>query len=183
VSDDTVKLDEETERLLDRVKFRRDPATGEAVPRDLSELTPTEAVEILRMLRDAAEFGREATSEASKTARKLYSSVSERISEDMPDVAKLLNEETALTIAVDAAQRVQGKYEAELAKVKPLAYAGIAVAIYLVSMAAGGLVVLAVGAGARARCFLARRSLHDIAGGVLSWPADVLDGSKRNATK
>jgi len=179
VSDDPVKLDQETERLLDKIRFTRDPATGEAVPRHLSELSPTQAVEILRTLRDAADFGKEPKSEASKIARKLYSSFSENISEAMPDVAKLLEEETALIIARDAAQRMKEKYEAELAKVKPLTYAGIAVAIYLVSLALGTLVVLIVGVALALFAFWRSVLCMTSRAAFTYWLADVLEG-KRN---
>jgi len=177
VSDDTVKLDEQTERLLDKVRFKRDPATGEAVPRDFSELSPTEAVEILRTLRDAAEFGKEPTSEASKLARKLYASLSEKIGEAMPDVVKLLNEETALIIARDAAQRMQEKYEAEHANVNALVYAGIAIALYLVSMAVGSVVVLAVGTAVTLFAFWRSALCMTSRAAFYSWLADMLAGA------
>ncbi len=173
------KLDEEAERLLDKVRFTRDPVTGEAVPRDLSQLRPTEAVEILRTLRDAAEFGKETTSETSSIARKLYASISEKTGEAAPDLVKLLNEETALKIAADAARRMQEKYEAELAKLNPLVYFGAAIALYLVSMTVGTLVVLAVGAAATVFAFW--RSLPCVTSRVAfyRWLADVIEGTKQ----
>ena len=179
MSDGPVKLDEETEKLLDKIRFKRDPATGEPVPRDLSELSPTEAVEILRTLRDAAEFGKKPTSEASDVARKLYSSLSEKIGEAMPDVAKLLKEETALTIARDVAQMAQEKYEAEIAKVNPVVYAGIGVALYLISMAVGTFVVLAVGAAATLFAFWRSVLCMTSRAAFYSWLADLIEGRRR----
>jgi hypothetical protein len=130
-------------------------------------------------VRQAAEFHKDPPTKANLIARKLYGGISEIFKQQLPEVAKLLEEETALTIARDAAQRMQKKYEAELAKVKPLVYAGIAVAIYLVSMAVGSLVLLVVGAAATLYAFWRSVLCMTARAAFYSWLADVIEGRRR----
>jgi hypothetical protein len=172
-------LDEESTKLYDYLKFKLDPATGKMLPRDLSQTNPVEAVEILRTLRQAAEFHRDPPSKSNLIARKLYTSLGEILRQQLPDVAALLEKETALIIVRDAAQRMQEKYEAELGRVNPLVYAGIAVALYLVSMAVGSFVLLAVGAAATLFAFWRSVLCRTWRAALCAWLAELLEGRRR----
>jgi hypothetical protein len=170
-------LDEESERLYDWLKFKDDPATGNRVPRDLSD--PVEALEVLRTVRLAAEFHKEPPTKANLIARKLYEGIGELFKQQLPDVAEILEKETALVIVRDAAQRMQDKYRAEVAKVRPLVYGGIAVVLYLVSMAVGRLAVLTVGAAVMLFAFWRSLLCTSSRAAFSVWLADMLEHQQR----
>jgi hypothetical protein len=173
--------DQETINLLNQIEFRKDPTTGTAVPRDFSRLSVSEAVELLALLRKAAEFGKEPPSSANTLARKVFAVINEKLREVDPKIPRLMEEEASLTVARDAAQKVYEQYLSEKARFgKPLVYCGAAIALYLVSIAVGSLVV-AVAGGLIALWAFGRSTLcRTFRAAMYVRLADMLDGSRRN---
>jgi hypothetical protein len=147
------------------------------IPRDLSKLSVGECVELLRMLRKVAEFGKEPPSSANTLARQLFAVINEELREIDPEIPRLMESEALLSVARDAAQKMYEQYLSEKARVgKPL---GAALALYLVSIAVGGFVLAVVGAvvalwafGRSTLCRTFRAAMH-------MKVADMLDKSKR----
>ncbi len=168
------------EELFNQVRLQQDAITGPVVPRDLSHLTMSEMVELLKMLRTAAEFTKEPPSPVNIVARRLFAVVNEKVGETSPKIQRLLEEEALLAEARDAAREVYKQYLREKSRFgKPVVYWGAALALYLVSIAVGSLVVAVVG-GVIALWAFGRSTLcRTSRAAVYMRVADALDGLRR----
>jgi hypothetical protein len=116
-------LDQEILELLNQVQFREDPTIGTAVPRDFSQMSMSESIELLSVLRKSAQFGKEPPSSANTLARQLYAVINEKIREIDPTISRLEEEMASLEIARDAAQKNYERYLSEKTRFgKPLVY-------------------------------------------------------------
>jgi hypothetical protein len=97
-----------------------------------------------------------------------------------PTLSQLMEQEAALIVARDAAQKVYEQYLGEKAKFgKPLVYWGAALALYLASIAVGSLVV-AVAGGLIALWTFGRSTLcRTFRAAMYVRLADMLDGSEK----
>jgi hypothetical protein len=179
-STDVDGLDEETVRLLNQIRTKVDSETGSRIPRDLSKLKVSELVELIGVVRTAAEFGKEPPSQANAVARQLFKALSEKLREAAPDIPPLLEQVAALTEAEKAATRQYEEHLREKSKLgKPLVYWGAALLLYLVSMAVGTIVVAVVG-GVVAVWAFGRSTLCRTFRAALYYKlADMLDASGR----
>jgi hypothetical protein len=171
-------LDEDVAKVLRQLMLKEDPAfKGSMVQRDLSKLTVSEAVELLEMLRKAAEFGKEPPSPANVLARKLFAVIEEGVRKVSPEIVRLMEAEHSLAMARDAAQKVYEQYLNEKSRFgRPLVYWGAAIALYLVSIAVGGLVMALVG-GAFALWAFGRSTLCRTSRAVVYWRVGEFLGS------
>jgi hypothetical protein len=171
-------LDEETLRLLNQIRAKDDPETGTRTPRDLSKLKVSEAVELIRLLRRAAEFHKEPPSPSNIVARQLLTILNEKVREVAPDIPPLLEQESALTAADEAVTRLYEEHLREKSRFgKPAVYWGAALVVYLVSTAVGSLAVAVVGGAIALWAFW--RSTLCVTFRAATWMrlADKLDGS------
>jgi len=139
-------LDEETIRLLNEIRGKDDTDTGARIPRDLSKLKVSEAVDLIRLLRTASEFGKDPPSQSNIVARQLFATLNERVAQVSPDLPRLLEQEACLAGARDAARDQYIEFLKERSRLgKPLVYLGASLLIYLACLVVKPIVVVAIG--------------------------------------
>ncbi len=172
--------EQEIGELLNQVTLQKDAITGAILPRDLSHLKMSEAVEPLKMLRTASEFTKEPPPPVNTVARRLFAAINEKVGEVSPEIQRLLEEEASLARARDAAQKVYEQYLSEKSRFgKPVIYWGAALGLYLALNVLGILPVAAV-CGAVALWAFGRSTIcRTFRAAVHVRLADMLDGLGR----
>lgn len=173
-------LDEDTLRLLNQIRAKDDAKTGTRTLRDLSKLTVSEAVELIRLLRPAAEFHKEPPSQSNTVARQLFTVLNEKVRQVAPDIPPLLEQEAALAEAQEAVTALYEKYRREKSTLgRPLVYWGAALALYLASVAVGPIPVAVVGGIVALWAFGRSTLCRTFRAAVYAKAADMLDKSRR----
>lgn len=88
--------------LLQRVTQQTDLKTGAQIPRDLSKLSVSQALQLEKGLEDLSAFGKEAPAAINNLARRLRGALNDKLPSD---IQKLRGEESKLITARDAARK------------------------------------------------------------------------------
>jgi hypothetical protein len=177
---DVEGLDEETLRLLNQIRAKEDNHTGTRVLRDLSKLSVSESVELIRTLRTAAEFDKEPPSQSNIVARQLFAALNEKVRQVAPDIPQLLEQEAALTEAGKAATVMYEGHLREKSRLgRPLVYGGTAIVLYLACVVVKPTVFAAIGGGVALWAFGRSTLCRTFRAAFYVRLADILDGSRR----
>jgi len=177
---DVEGLDEETVALLNQIRARYKPDSETRILRDLSKLSMSESVEIMGILRTAAEFDKESPSQSNIVARQLFKVFHEKIGRVAPDILQLMEEEAALADAGKAARKASDEYLREKSKFgKPLVYWSSALLLYVAVSLIHPAFVLAIGAVMALWAFARSTLCRTFRAASYVRLADMLDGTKR----
>ena len=100
----TPRVVEQLRGLVKRVTTERDMQTGAVRPRNLTNLTISQALQLQRGLNDLSEFGKNAPDVVTKAARDLNQVIHNAVASKSPELLKLNKEQSMLIQARDAAR-------------------------------------------------------------------------------
>lgn len=102
----TPQVKNQVNSMINRLTTQTDPKTGQVVPRDLTKLTTSQALQLTRGLEDPSAFGKEAPTLMEHLSRRLRGAINDKL--DLR-IQKLRGEESSLIKARDAAKENYAK--------------------------------------------------------------------------
>jgi hypothetical protein len=172
----TAQLRNQISSLMQRVTTQLDPRTGGTMPRDLSKLKVSDALQLEKGLEDLSAFGKEPPAAINNLARRIRGALNDKLP---PDIQRLRGEESRLIIARDAARENYVKILNDKSSIgRGILYSGAGtIGVYLGLRALGTMPMAAIGSVVMLRALATSTPSRTFRAALYARAASMLDGA------